>query len=86
MFATPCNDEEGLRMSRFWFANLNKNLITKRSHEELLVTMNKWSTAKQRHSEEVSTKIERTSFASNPCKLAVMAQPNKAHIHKIYKT
>ena len=73
MHAQPNNDEEGLKMTRFWLSNMNNGLKQKRTHEELLVTLNQWSAAKSRLTEEISTKIERSSFASNPCKLAVMS-------------
>lgn len=72
-------------MTRFWLSSMNNELKNKRTHEELLVTLNQWSSAKSRLSEEISTKIERSSFASNPSKLAVMSQTNKALLEKIYR-
>ena len=44
--AKPNLDYEGLKMSRFWFEGVNKNLANKRSQEELLVVMKDWSVAK----------------------------------------
>lgn len=84
MHAEPHIDEEGLKMSRFWFSSINNDLKNKRSKEEMLVTLNQWSTAKQRLIEDISTKIERVNLVSNPSKLAVMSQPDKALLHKIY--
>jgi hypothetical protein len=36
----PNLEAEGLKMAKFWFENANKDLKNKRSHEELLVTLN----------------------------------------------
>lgn len=53
-------------MSRFWFSNMNTALKEKRSNEECKLTLNEWSIAKSRLTEDISSKIERTHFASNP--------------------
>ncbi len=51
---------------------MNKDLSEKRSKEEAYLTLNEWSTAKQRVNEEVTSKFERAILASDPSKLAVM--------------
>lgn len=46
--------------------------MEKRTHEEKLLILNEWSTAKSRVDEEISMRIERGFIASDPSKLAVM--------------
>jgi hypothetical protein len=65
---------------------MNKGLSEKRSNEEAYLTVNEWSTAKQRIAEEIASKHERAMIASDPSKLAVMKEKGKkVQLDKIYR-
>eukprot|EP00347_Sterkiella_histriomuscorum_P014074 403362261 len=82
----PSSDKEDLKLTRFWFANMNKELMQKRSDEEKQVILNEWSVAKQRMCEEITSKQERFKYTSDPSKVAVMIdKERKVMIEKIYK-
>lgn len=73
-------------LTKYWFANANKEMCEKRSKEEAHLFLNEWGTAKQRIEEELVSKQERAYLASDPTRLAVMHDPNmKVLTHKIYR-
>ncbi len=49
-------DPVDLMLTKYWFANKNKELSEKRSKEEAYLFINEWSTAKQRIEEEIVSK------------------------------
>lgn len=74
----PSNQLEDLKMTKFWFGNINKELADKRTKEEELLTLNEWSSAKQRIAEDIAGKYERFMIASDPSKLAVLKSKPEA--------
>ncbi|CDW80815.1 UNKNOWN [Stylonychia lemnae] len=81
----PSSTEDDLRLTKYWFANANKQLQEKRADEEKQVILKEWSVAKQRIQQEISSKQERMRLISDPTKLAVMKSTIKVNINKIYK-
>lgn len=53
---------------------MNKDLADKRAKEENFITLNEWSTAKQRVAEEIISKNERIRFASDPSRLGILKE------------
>jgi hypothetical protein len=70
-----------MRLEKFWFSGMNREVQDKRMHEEVMKNLNDWTLAKSRIDEELANKYERVVLASDPTKIAVMSRSGNFRQH-----